>query len=156
MITIVAAREKDADLLSEVVCGSIRELCAADHHDDPELIARWVANKTPGHFACRIADPRSTLLLARRSGEPAGVGCARDDGEVTLNYVAPAHRFRGVSRALLASLEANLVEKGIKSARLLTTKTAHRFYREAGWMEVGEPRGAFGIVGYPMEKNLAR
>ncbi|NKB60321.1 MAG: GNAT family N-acetyltransferase [Alphaproteobacteria bacterium] len=154
MICIREANKGDVETLCGVLCASIRELCTADHKDDPETIARWTANKTPEHVAGWIADPRRTLFLAAREDQPAGVGCISDGGEVLLNYVAPAHRFCGVSRALLAHIEAVLVENGVTTARLTSTETAHRFYREAGWADVGEPEILFGLRGYPMEKDL--
>jgi GNAT superfamily N-acetyltransferase len=105
-------------------------------------MARWIAN------------PRLTLFLAERDGQPAGVGCISEDGEVLLSYVAPAHRFCGISRAILAHAEVALAERGVSKARLTSTETAHRFYREAGWTDVGKPEIAFGLRGYPMEKEL--
>lgn len=155
MIVIRQVNEEDAAALSGVVCASIRALCSADHHDDPDLIARWTANKTPEHFVRRMANPNLSTFLALRGGQPAGVGSVRDDGEVLLNYVAPEHRFTGVSRAILACLEAALADKGVLLGRLLSTKTAHRFYRSAGWIDVGNPESSFGVFGHPMEKEIA-
>jgi GNAT superfamily N-acetyltransferase len=154
MVKICHITARDAETLSQVLCASIRELCSADHKNDPELIARWTANKTPEHITRWIANSGLTLVLADRDGQPAGVGGISEDGQVLLNYVAPAHRFCGVSRAILTHLEATLAERGISKASLTSTETAHRFYRKAGWMDVGEPEIVFGIKGYPMEKEL--
>lgn len=156
MITIRRAEVGDAEALSLVLCASIRELCAADHNDDPELIARWTADKTPERVAAWIADPRNTLFVAERDGQPACVGCINAGGEVLLNYVAPAHRFCGVSAAMMAHLEAALRDAGIGTARLTSTKTAYDFYRRAGWADAGAPETVFGVTGYPMEKSLRR
>jgi len=101
-----------------------------------------------------IANPSLILFLAERNEQPAGVGCISADGEVLLNYVSPAHRFRGISRAILKHAEAALAEIGVSKGRLTSTETAHRFYREAGWTDVGEPEIMFGLRGYPMEKEL--
>lgn len=154
MIAIRQAEDRDVETLSILLCASIRELCTADHNDDPELIARWTADKTPEHVAAWIANPRNTLFVAERDGQPACVGCINAGGQVLLNYVAPAHRFRGVSAAMLAHLEAVLADRNIDTARLTSTKTAHRFDRDAGWADVGESETVFGITGYPMEKKL--
>lgn len=147
---VVAA---DAETLSSILCASIRQLCIADHKNDPALIGNWTANKTPERMTRWIANPQLSLVIAERDGQAAGVGCVSSDGELQLNYVSPAHRFCGVSRAILDHLEAALV-KSLKRARLTSTETAHRFYREAGWDDVGEPVVVFGIQGYPMEKTL--
>jgi GNAT superfamily N-acetyltransferase len=154
MLVIRQADERDAQACSAVLCASIRELCAADHNGDANLIARWIANKTPAHMARWAADPGVVLFLAEHDGATAGVGSISRDGEVLLNYVAPAHRFSGVSWAMLAHLEAALRERGVGTARLTSTKTAHRFYRAAGWVDVGDPEVTFGIAGYPMAKVL--
>jgi GNAT superfamily N-acetyltransferase len=154
MLSIRQAGERDAAACSEVLCASIRELCLADHKGDAELISRWIANKTPQHIARWAANPRIVLFLAELDGVPVGVGSISDEGEVLLNYVAPAYRFSGVSRAMLAHLEAALRERGISTARLTSTKTAHQFYRSAGWTDTAEPEVMFGIEAYPMEKEL--
>ena len=154
MISIRQADDGDIETLCELLCASIRELCSADHKNDAELIERWTANKTPEHLAHWISDPRLSLFLAERDEQVAGVGCMNEDGEVLLNYVAPSHRFRGVSHAILAHIEAALIDRGIRSARLTSTATAHRFYREAGWTDTGETETKFGLRGYPMVKQL--
>lgn len=155
MMIIRGVSERDAQVLSDVLCASIRELCVADHGNDQETIQRWIANKSPGHIAQWITHPNLTLFLAERDGEPAGVGGISEGGEITLNYVTPAHRFHGVSRAVLAHCETALAAAGIRRARLVSTATAHRFYREAGWSDAGAPESVFGLVGYPMAKVLA-
>ena len=64
-------------------------------------------------------------------------------------------RFRGVSRALLAALEARAAERGSTSCTLTSTETAHRFYQSNGYSDDGKPVGNFGTSsGYPMSKRL--
>jgi GNAT superfamily N-acetyltransferase len=53
-------------------------------------------------------------------------------GKITLNYVAPEARFRGVSKALLRQLEADAKALGIAQSSLESTETALRFYRDLG------------------------
>ena len=70
----------------------------------------------------------------------------RDDGaygEVKRVYVEPAHRGRGISKALMAALEAHLLQAGIALARLETgvlQPEAIGLYRRLGYRE----RPAFG------------
>ncbi|MGI9508749.1 MAG: GNAT family N-acetyltransferase [Geminicoccaceae bacterium] len=155
MISIRPATVKDAETLSRVLCGSIRLLCGADHKNDPTLVANWTANKTPEQMKRWVADPKVTIVLAERNGQAAGVGCSSSDGEILLNYVIPEHRFCGVSKAIMSHLEAALAASFVRS-KLTSTETAHRFYRDAGWVDVGEPVDVFGLRGYPMEKVLRR
>ncbi len=89
-------------------------------------------------------------------GAILAVGSVTDTGEITLNYVAPAARFRGVSRALLGALEARAAARGNVRCTLTSTETAHRFYLEGGYIDNGPPVGNFGTsTGYPMFKRLA-
>jgi GNAT superfamily N-acetyltransferase len=79
-----------------------------------------------------------------------------DADEITLNYVSPDARFRGESRALLMALETRAQERGNQRCTLLTTQTAHRFYRAAGYVDDGPPQEKFGTTSsYPISKELA-
>lgn len=151
MIAIRRAVPADAPAMSEVLIASITELCTADHHDDVAVLGRWLANKTPEGIGKWFANPANTLLLAERDGEAAAVGGYNTDRTIILNYVSPRHRFAGVSKAMLAALEAGL---GAGEARLDSTHTARPFYLAAGWEELG-PTGPCGVVpGYRMRKTL--
>jgi GNAT superfamily N-acetyltransferase len=81
------------------------------------------------------------VLVAVEDGCIFAVGSVTDAGEITLNYVSPDARFRGVSRAMLTALEARALERGADRCTLLSTETAHRFYRSAGYIENGVPKG---------------
>ena len=146
----------DAEEACNVMRRSITELCAADHGDDPAIVARWLANKTPENVAVWIARPDASLLVAVESGAIVAVGMVTDAGEILLNYVSPDARFRGVSRALLVALEARPAERGARQCRLESTESAHRFYRTAGYVEDGKPTGKFGMaLGYRLAKDMA-
>lgn len=129
---------------------SIRELCSADHNNDPSAIASWVGEPSPAKFIRLLQRADVTLIVAELDEQIAGLAGLAGD-LVTLNYVHPAYRFRGVSKALMQALEARLVEQGIQFGRLYSTATALAFYRSIGWTEIGA-RDA--DRGYPMEKRL--
>ena len=149
------ATPADAAAACEVLRASIAELCVADHHDDPEILKRWLAGKTPENLAAWIADPGSSMLLAVEDDVVLAVGSVRNDGEITSNYVSPAARFRGASSALLAALEARAKERGNTHCKLLSTETAHRFYLNRGYLGRGEPQNKFGMSSsYPMSKSI--
>ena len=114
---------------------SIAELCVADHGNDKAMLGRWLANKTPETFAAWLKDTGNTVLVADRGGLIAAVGAVNNDGEITLNYVSPDFRFQGVSKMLLAGLEAVSLSQGNSGATLFSTKTAHAFYRGAGYRD---------------------
>ncbi len=133
---------------------SITELCAIDHRNDTALLGRWLANKNPETFAAWLGDAGNTVLVADDQARIAAVGAVNHDGEITLNYVSPDFRFRGVSRMLLAALEAASLERGNHGCTLFSTATAHSFYRAAGYSDGGEPIMTFRMTSYPMFKRL--
>src|SRR5580704_17458920 len=96
---------EDALAACQVMRRSIAELCAADHKGDPAILQRWLSNKTPEIFKSWIR-PDNSLLVAVEDDGILAVGAVTDAGEITLNYVSPDARFRGVSGALLDALEA--------------------------------------------------
>jgi GNAT superfamily N-acetyltransferase len=146
---------EDAPAACEVMRRSISELCRADHLNDPVILGRWLANKTPEIVASWIVQPGNSVLVAVESSTILAVGSVTDAGEITLHYVSPDARFRGVSRALLGALETRAQERGNQRCTLLSTETAHRFYRSAGYVEEGPPQGKFGTTSsYPMSKQL--
>ncbi len=155
VVEIRDAVAEDAPLACQVMQRSIAELCVADHRNDPEILARWLSNKTPEMFMSWITQPGNSLLVAVDGGAILAVGCVNDAGRINLNYVSPDARFRGISRALLGTLEARAVERGSTRCTLNSTETARRFYRANGYVEDGPPVDEFGAVsGYPMSKLL--
>jgi GNAT superfamily N-acetyltransferase len=146
---------EDAAAACQVIRRSIVELCALDHRDDPTILQKWLANKTPEIIASWIAQPGGSVLVAVDEDAIVAVGGVTDSGEITLNYVLPEARFRGFSRAMLAALEARALERGNARSTLHSTETAHRFYLANGYTQDGSPAGKFGTSGsYPMSKSL--
>jgi GNAT superfamily N-acetyltransferase len=151
VILVRNARLADAPAMSAVLIASITELCVADHHNDPKVLAGWLANKTPEAVAKWFDNKDSTLVVAEHDREIAAVGGFNAAREITLNYVSPRHRFAGVSTALLEAMELGL---GAGEARLDATETARRFYKSRGWKVAGEPKQDGGISCHAMRKIL--
>jgi GNAT superfamily N-acetyltransferase len=148
---------EDAPAACEVIRRSISELCVADHANDPTILLRWLSNKTPEIVASWMARPNNSVLVAVEHGAILAVGSVTDAGEITLNYVSPDARFRGVSRALLGALEARALERGNARCTLTSTQTARRFYASNGYVENGSFPGKFGTSGsYAMSKSITR
>lgn len=149
------ARPDEAAEICDVLRRSIAELCGADHHDDPAILRSWLANKTPKIVEGWIADRDNSLLVAVEGTDVLAAGAVRNDGEITLNYVSPDARFKGVSRALLTQLELTARGQGNDVCHLISTETAHRFYLSCGYEDCGVPQGKFGTTSsYPMLKRL--
>jgi GNAT superfamily N-acetyltransferase len=145
----------DAPAACLVMRRSITELCGADHRGDPAILARWLSNKTPEVFRVWLTQPGGSVLVAVEGASILAVGGVTDAGEITLNYVSPDARFRGVSRALLEALETRAVERGNSRCTLISTETARRFYLDRGYVEDGPPAGKHGTTSsYPMSKRF--
>ena len=147
---------KDVSKACDTLRRSIAELCVADHGNDKAILGQWLANKTPEVFASWLKDTGNTVLVADHNGLIAAVGVVNNDGEITCNYVSPDFRFQGVSKLLLAGLEAVSLKQGNSGTTLFSTKTAHGFYRAAGYKNGGTPFFKFGTESYPMFKRLAQ
>ena len=149
------ATPEDADAGCRVLRESISQLCVADHRNDPAILNAWLANKTPEIVASWAVQAGNSLLLAVEGDDVLAVGSVTDGGQITLNYVAPHARFRGVSRALMKALEARAIERGNARCTLTSTETAHRFYQTVGYIDDGVPTGKFGTrSSYPMSKRI--
>jgi GNAT superfamily N-acetyltransferase len=154
-VEIRDAIAEDAPDACQVLRRSIKELCAADHRNDPGILARWLENKTPDLFRSWLHLPGNSVLVAVGNGAILAVGAVSGTGRITLNYVSPDARFQGVSRALLAALEQRALRHGNSACTLISTRTARRFYRAAGYSETGPPENSFGTgAGYPMRKPI--
>jgi GNAT superfamily N-acetyltransferase len=149
------ATPDDASAACQVLRRSITELCVADHRNDREILTGWLSNKTPENFKSWIR-PGHSVLVAVEEDAILAVGSVTDAGEITLNYVSPDARFRGVSRAMLQALESRAADRDNTQCTLSSTETARRFYLTAGYAEQGRPpAGEFGLQpDYPMSKQL--
>lgn len=128
---IRAAVDDDAPAACALIRESITVLCEPDHHGDARHIERWLSNKTADNVRRWIH--QTHVLVAEEEGEIVGVAAMNDDGKVTLNYVSPGARFRGVSKALMHRLEDNAKRRGLSRLTLETTRTALPFYEALGF-----------------------
>ena len=148
------ARAADADEAATVLRASITTLCVADHGNDGAVLERWLSNKTPCDVRTWIECPGVVVVVAQAHQGLVGVGAAAPTGEITLNYVAPKARFRGVSKAMLAALEEHLRTRGHARITLYSTRTALRFYRAMGYSDADAPRTRDGATEYRMFKDF--
>lgn len=148
------AGARDAPAACALVCLSIVELCRADHLGDKLTLEGWLANKTPANFMYWFTAPGCNGFIAERGGAMIGVGAVRDDGEVTLNYVAPPARFQGVSKALLARMEELAKTKLAERMTLTTTETARQFYLDRGYTAEDEDGDLFADEQCAMVKTI--
>lgn len=154
-LIIRPATVADAPDMSRVLISSITQLCTADHSDDAEAIAAWTRNKSPLGLVEMLSNAELSMLVAERDGSVVGVGAFNRDGQIQLNYISPSTRGSGVSTALLAHMEAELVTLGYAIATLEATATALAFYERRGWHVNGPQATGRRVNGYPMSKTLS-
>jgi DNA-binding MarR family transcriptional regulator len=93
--------------------------------------------------AHELTPPAGVFLIARLGGRPIGCGALkakeRRIGDVKRMWVAAEARGLGIGRRLLAALEAEARQRGLKTLRLETNRSlveAQALYRRAGYREV--------------------
>jgi N-acetylglutamate synthase-like GNAT family acetyltransferase len=121
------ARIEDAAEVCRVIRSSITELCFLDHGGDDKLLEKWLSNKTVENVRKWISQWH--FFVTEEAGVVLGVGAMDDSGKITVNYVLPKDRFRGVSKALVYCMEDKARALGIEECSLETTETALRFYQ---------------------------
>ena len=136
----------DAAAALDVVRRSIVELCVADHRNDADTIAQWLANKTVEQFLRWIASDRHYCVVAEDDNGICGVGLIEDDGEIQLCYVRPGAQNRGHGAAILERLEAQARHWRLARIRLKSTGPAQGFYEHHGYRSSGLAERGFGIT----------
>jgi GNAT superfamily N-acetyltransferase len=148
---IKRAQASDAVEAVALVRRSIAELCGADHGADPRSLAGWLSNKTVENMREWIA--QSVVVVGMEDDRIVGVAALTDTGRMTLNYVTPEFRFRGVSNALVRQLEFEAAKLCVTTIELDSTLTALQFYRSLGYRSVvGMSEEFASAMRYPMTK----
>ena len=152
-VEVRTATHKDAAAVCDVLRESIAVCCTADHHDDPVIVARWLANKTTENVKKWVTAPDSVALVALRRHDMLGVALLTGH-ELALCYVVPRALHQGVGKALLQSVEKAASARGVEVLTLDSTKTALPFYARNGFTPCGPVRRWAGLEAQPMSKPL--
>ncbi|SDA41930.1 Acetyltransferase (GNAT) domain-containing protein [Pseudomonas sp. NFACC15-1] len=153
-IEICTATPSDAGIISRIAERCIRVGCAAEHRNDPTVVAAWVRNNTLAHIRPWLVDPRLRLTLARLQGRPAGVAMASASGRIAFCYVQPESFRRGVGQALVRDIEAWLRGRGVARVRLNSTRSSQAFYRHLGFEQSADAFAIGGVKAIAMHKPL--
>jgi N-acetylglutamate synthase-like GNAT family acetyltransferase len=135
-LIIRRATVEDAAETCTIIRRSIVELCHLDHHGDEAFLARWLSNKTTENVGQWIS--RAYFLIAVENGTILGAAAMTDSGKVTLNYVSPDARFRGVSKALMRGLEDHAKSCGLTECTVESSQTALTFYQSLGYVRIDQ------------------
>ena len=100
------------------------------------------------HTEWQVTPPLGVFLVARADGEPVGCGAVRplvdgpaDVAEIKRMYTTPEARGRGISRAILARLEAEAAGFGYRRVQLesgLRQPEALRLYETSGYQRIAD------------------
>ena len=153
MISIRPATLDDAPAMSAVLIASITELCGADHKNNPDALASWLANKTPDGIAQWFGNPANSLFVAERDGEIAAVGAVNrpPDDPSQLRLAPPS--LRGRQQGACSPRWNRIWGRAWRD--LESSQTARQLYLDAGWVEAGPPEPHQFVPGYPMRKILS-
>ena len=144
-LEIRKAEAGDACAACNVLRRSIAECCVLDHHDDPAILGAWLGNKTPHMVASWFASPVNFSLIAVEDGEVVGVAVLTRAGKIALCHLLPEARGLGTGKALLARIEAQAAEWGIKVLQLHSTAGAEGFYACHGYVRAGNASSSYGV-----------
>lgn len=139
------ATSVDALAACAVLRRSITECCVADHHNDAAILDAWLGNKTPEMVATWFASPTNFSLVATVAEEVVGVALLTRAGKLALSYLLPEARGRGIGKALLAQMENQAREWGVKTVQLHSTAAAVAFYAGQGYIQAGNVRSQYGV-----------
>lgn len=124
--------------INERYAHAMVDMTEAERAEDDAAVAAQVA-------PADVRAPNGAFLVAWLDGKPAGCGAvmaldrSAGVGEVKRMYTAPAARRRGVSRAVLAALEARATDLGYRRLQLetgLAQPEAMALYEAAGWHRI--------------------
>lgn len=152
-VKIRTATPEDAAAICDVLRESIAACCAADHRDDPVVLARWLANKTTENVKKWVTASDSVSLVATRAEDMLGFALLTGH-ELALCYVVPRALYQGVGKALLQLVERSASARGVEVLTLDSTKTAFPFYSRNGFSASGPVRSWAGLEAQPMAKIL--
>jgi len=108
----------------------------------------WADSRSPEFYAQRVA--AGDVVLADTESKTMGWGSS-SGACITGIYIRSSSGHTGVGRAIMTSLEADIVKRGHEYATLESSPNAVGFYNKLGYTSVGLP-DADGVL--PMKKLL--
>lgn len=131
----------------------------------PLVPAELTRLRTLESFQQRLEAGVSHIRTVGPTGAPVGFSMVKAD-ELYQLFVAPQARGSGVAASLIADAEAQLAERGVRTAWLacaIGNVRAARFYEKCGWRLVGTmvnhvetTKGPFALEVWRYEKSVAR
>lgn len=133
--SVIKAKHSHTEGICNVLTKSIKELCYADHKNDPKKLTAWLKNKTPENIRRWIDDPSCTFLVTITKKESIVIGASiiTVTGMILLHYVHPNYIGRGVGTSMLDTIEKFSRKSGLKIIMASSTISALSFYEKHGF-----------------------
>jgi GNAT superfamily N-acetyltransferase len=122
-------------------------------------ILRGPWNQPPGSEKDEFEGEAIHLAAWDDDGKIIGIGrlhrAVGNQGQVRYMAVDPAHRSRGIGRAILQELEVKAIESGILEITLNAREDAVQFYRHNGYQVLRASHTLFDVIPhFEMRKRL--
>jgi putative acetyltransferase len=145
----------DTEELGEVFRRSVREVASRDYRR--AQIEAWVL--APGEIATWAERMKHrTTFVAEEEGRLIGFIQYEPPDHIDMTYVHPDRQRMGVASALLAALESQAKEHGVKLLNVEASLTSRPFFERRGYVvltpQIVQARGQ-DFLNYRMSKRLA-
>lgn len=149
-------RNEDAAALALVFERAVRGIASRDY--SPAQIEAWIgAEPREARFRRKMADGRRCWVAVDEQDRVTAFVDLEADGHIDLLFADPAVAGRGVTTALLDSLERAARESGMPRLYVEASEPARRFFLKRGY-SVSQRRdfeiGGVAIHNYAMERRL--
>ncbi len=156
MTVIRPYQDGDAEALAAVFERAVRTIGARDY--SPAQIEAWIGTEPrEARFRNKMADGRRCWVAVDEQDRVTAFVDLEADGHIDLLFADPAVAGRGVTTALLDSLERAACESGMTRLYVEASEPARRFFLKRGY-SVSQRRdfeiGGVAIHNYAMERRL--
>ncbi|MDR5808242.1 GNAT family N-acetyltransferase [Caballeronia sp. LZ019] len=128
LIEIRPYRPSDLDGIIDLFLRAVRETASADYNE--KQIEAW-AQADPDEWA--LARASRPTWVAFTDGQLAGSADLEKNGLIDMMFVHPDHQRKGVATALLARIEAEADEAGIRVLHTYSSATGREFFEYCGF-----------------------
>ena len=132
------AKPEHAQQVCQVLIDSIKHVCVADHHHDPNILKAWLNNKIVDNVTEWLRnDLNYSLIALNQQKEIMGVSMfSKETGKILLNYVLKEYLRLGIGSDMLKQMELCAINCGLKKLTVSSTLTAAAFYEAQGFRKV--------------------
>ncbi|MBY0416259.1 MAG: GNAT family N-acetyltransferase, partial [Bdellovibrionales bacterium] len=146
------AKYTDATNMISAHRRSIREVCSKDY--TPEQIAAWSGRNFQEEHWKKTMDSDHVWVISDKEDNIYGFGHLKfnqiSESEIAGLYFVPEVIGLGIGKTLIKIIFNECKKRSIQTVSLTATKTAKRFYQNAGFEQIG-PSASIKIGGLEIE-----